>query len=649
MFNTYKKYSLHELNKEMQLMLNQNNKVNHLEMFVATMEDDKLSVTLKPEINSNHQYHGLHPKFDETMLRLFLKKLKINSASEFWKSVEELQNQDVGLMNLIIPNTDLHEEYLIKLHEDKEYKNELEINLLGSAILQIGSHFGYCLYAENKAIYDDIIAFLLDRCSDTTTCFISNDKTLEVKLFGIWSHNYIENICTYFDVICEDNKLIVKRSDKLSTNNNYLCRLLSFKEDWEKYYKLITSDVYYSGVMPCVKKIDYEVDTSYSNRVKYVVFNVVRTTFATVDLMDNAEIMKHDFFIQDSSKNYQKCLYEFNHYEDYLQDKYLYSSTDYCNNDYRAYECKMINKLNQYLKHSLNTHTIAVSSNLVTEDGYLITGKRGSLNIDSGELYCSANGQSEFCDENVEFYRKSVFEDMPTMDYYSKYRIDLRQEIERECMAELGVSSLRSDWKYHGVSYLSINNNVFDSNESYEKSQNVKHRRMHFNVLVSNILPLDFKDVLKTYTIATENFENEIIIGIKTKVFRNSFDLLKIMVITLYHWLENNKSRLFLMLILISVLFGRVNYLSLDANSYFDIAMVLIYFLMTLFEWYKGRKVRKKMVTKYFYLPKYLTNGHLSMIDILNKLSKKANNSKLHAIFRVMYIMHFLELINGDE
>lgn len=57
MLDTHKKYSLHELNKEMQLMLNQNNKVNHLEMFVATTEDDKLSVTIKPELNSNHQYH----------------------------------------------------------------------------------------------------------------------------------------------------------------------------------------------------------------------------------------------------------------------------------------------------------------------------------------------------------------------------------------------------------------------------------------------------------------------------------------------------------------------------------------------------------------------------------------------------------------
>lgn len=50
--------------------------------------------------------------------------------------------------------------------------------------------------------------------------------------------------------------------------------------------------------MPCVKEIEYEKNDSLSDKVKYIVFNVVRTTYATVDAMDNSNVLEHPFFME---------------------------------------------------------------------------------------------------------------------------------------------------------------------------------------------------------------------------------------------------------------------------------------------------------------------------------------------------------------
>lgn len=676
MINSLKKYSLRELNKEMQSMLKENNKVNNLKMFVATRADEKLSVTLKPVPNYDNQYHGLHPKFDETMLKAFLHKLVNNSASEFWKAVELLQKQDTCLMNLIIPDVELSdvkvqdeksnensldEDYLKNLVNNKDCMSELEVSLLGRVILQMSSHYGYCFHSMNKYVYENIKSVLEGLPEALATCFECDDVTLEVKFFGILPQMYIEKICDKYYVTYEESKLFIDLKEN-SLNNNELYELLSFKGDWKEHHKLLTSDVYYSGVMPCVRKIDYEVDPSYSNKVKYIIFRVVRTTFATVDLMDNTKVLNHPFFILDKGIEHQNRMYQFDHYEDYLQSKYLYSGHGNIGDDCADYEKNMIDGLNQYLKHSFNTHTIAVSANLLTDDGYLITGKRGAKNIDSGELYCSANGQSEFCDENVEFYRKSVFEDMPTMEYGSKYRIDLKSEIERESIAELGIYSTSPDWKYYGISYLSINNQVSVTSDGLEESKSVQFRRMHFNVLTSNTLPLSFKEVLKTHQQATENFENEMLIGIKTKVVNSIWGLAKELFEKSYNWLQRNYTNVTIIALIIYMVIGKQKSKIDDLNFYFEFLLLVISIGMWIYNWYRNRDTRGKTYNKFFYLPRHYKNGRLVMSSVLTTLSKnviasksfnrntkKNNNYKLHAIFRVMYILHFIELVEENE
>ena len=69
-------------------------------------------------------------------------------------------------MTLIIPDFstdgDENEEYLLQLINNEKLKENLEINLLGKAVLQMASHFGYEILADDKNIYDSFKKELRD-------------------------------------------------------------------------------------------------------------------------------------------------------------------------------------------------------------------------------------------------------------------------------------------------------------------------------------------------------------------------------------------------------------------------------------------------------------------------------------------------------
>ena len=139
----------------------------------------------------------------------------------------------------------------------------------------------------------------------------------------------------------------------------------------------------------------------------------------------------------------------FYQYEDHVQKQYLHKRTKKEPNQ-RKQEEEEIKRINKYLRYSINTHTIAISANITTDDKFLLISERAAQSIDGDEYYCSANGQSEFRDKNVDFYAKSVLEDLPTMDFDSNYRIDLNGEMNRETVAELGISQFQNEWTYYG-------------------------------------------------------------------------------------------------------------------------------------------------------------------------------------------------------
>ncbi len=148
---------------------------------------------------------------------------------------------------------------------------------------------------------------------------------------------------------------------------------------------------------------------------------------------------------------------------------------------------------------------------------------------------------------------------MPSLDYNSKYRVDLDDEIRREVIAELGICNLSAVWEYYGASYLSKNNfpNKSDENISIEESNKIKNRRMHFNVLSSNKTDLSYKEVLKNSKNAVEKFENSQILGLKISVFSNVFNMIKSYLHEIFKWLLNNNSNIFLVILYISIIFNK--------------------------------------------------------------------------------------------
>lgn len=632
------KQSLEYLNNELQGIV-QNNRVNNLKMFVLSDAKSKLSVTLQPMHETLDMYHGLHPNFNDRLLRLFLSRLHDNTDTEFWMNVRKIQNEDIKLMNLILPSDHCTESFLSSIHANSSLKDELEISLLGKAILHSASHFGYRFKCKDKVIYDLIKQYLIDSKLPRLIFWDIVENERIIKIYGLWPEDQIIPLTSKFNVKLSDDEFWIEHHDDLNANGNQLRQLLMFQGDWEKHFKLLSSEVYYSGVMPCVRKIDYEINPLLQGRVQYLIFHVMRTTFATVDTFDNAHIMIHPFFHTEEARKHLDNLESFDQAEDILQDMYLYSEDEKVGEE--GYDEASIRNINYYLFQSLNTHTVAISVNLITSDGYLIAAKRGKLSIDAGEYYCSANGQTEFMDEHVEFYRKSVYEDMPTMDFQSKYRIDLTNEAQRECIAELGTAAFDVNWKYYGVSYLSIRRQT-----DPDKKDLSPYRRMHFNVMVSNELKNTFKEVDRNHKHATERFENESLVGFKIYVYNNVFDAFIKGALSVFNLLNTNKSRIFLFLIIVSILIGKQSWTILDWSTYYDIVLIIVFILLSIVKFYKNLKIIMRMNINFYFLWNYTKDNQLSLGKLLRGILKK---EKAHAIFSLMYGLHFISIAQTDE
>ncbi len=645
--------------KKLNRFINQkikNNLVNNFNLITIRELGYDLSVILEPDLTYNDVYHGLHPKFSEETLKKFISSLKHNDFDSFWIAVKQLKSE-FNYMNLILYE-DNKNEGIHEITKNTYEKEQLEEALLGKCILQMSTHYGYNIDTKkDEVLFNSVIEFLQSKGIEENIYWSRNYEDLQINLFNIWPSDYIKIFSEKFSFSKVENLIYIQKNSHYE-ENKLLRDLLEYNDKtWEKSYKLINTDTYYSGVMPCVKKIHYKINQIHSTPTQVFTFKVVRTTYATVDAFDNSLINNHAFL---KGSEYGKLVDAFDSYEDELQDTILHYKDEDDDKDSRRvskdtdYESENINceseyikKINEYLKKSLNTHTIAVSSNLVTEDGYLIAAIRGNKSIDSGEIYCSANGQSEFVDENVPFYRRSVYEDLPTMDYFSKSRVDLNNEIQRECISELGITSFDYGWKYNGVSYLSINNKAkYLIRESSKKNYPYEKRRMHFNVLLNNSIPYTFFEVQKAYKSATEYFENKTLIGLKINIHKNKFEFFWQLLLKSYYFIVKNKSEILVLSILFSVILGKTSKNNIDNYFYFELVLFIIYLLILINEKIKKYKMKKDTL---FEKNVFMFNN-IDIMDsynkILNTIKLINNNFKLNGIFIVMlywYVKNLLE------
>lgn len=651
-------FSLHKVNEYLHSRL-KDQEINNIKLF-ACKDKSKISVTLLPLMEEESKYHGLHPKFNIENLLKFLRDNEVNTTEEFWNSVGNLQKKE-KLMNLIIDKHDIYDSKL-KL-SNKEDKLHLESILLGRAILQMCSRFGFKINILDTELAEEFINKLYEAWSKYSDYFkIINDEnkkdknlfwkynrdTSEIFILGIWPKEIIDILSDEYYVKIDEKSLILGKKNISNDNeSNILKQALCFSSKYLEYFTLCNSNIYYSGVMPKVKHIKFNDDIKYSNDVKSITLEVVKTTFATVDFMDNPLIINHAYFKQDLNK--YKHMQIFDNYEDVIQQKYLYSNcciTENTMND--EYEKLEIENINKYLARSLNTNTVAVSSNIVTSDELLIVGKRSNLSIDGGEYYCSVNGQSEFKDENVDFYYQSVYEDLPSLEYNSRYRVDLDNETKRETIAELGICNLNSVWNYYGISYLSRNNfpDNLDSNISLQESMKVNKRRMHFNVLSSNTTDLKYREVLMNSNNAVEKFENSKILGLKLFIYKNKSHKIKVRFIELYNWIENNSSRIFLFILFLTVIFRKDNLTYDDMGGILQFVFLLIYLFIISKEWYDDKNIRKLQTKINYTLSVNNMNIYDEFFEVVQKKSEGKDKVKLHAIFYLMFILFLDDKLN---
>lgn len=677
MKDIFKDYSLKQFNNDISGLI-KDEMVNHIKLFAAT-DEAKISVVLKPEEDETF-YYGVHPEFsDKEMINIVFDK-DSRTETSFWELISKEQNENKWFKL----NKFINFENNFNLEQE-----ELETILLGRSVLQMASHFGFRLHCK-ESIVEKLKQTIVKRWRKESTKLKSdteyftkektyfcqwgkNEKGTYVDFLGIWPSEIIKELDEEFEIRFSSNEGHTEFSieEKVAVNFNsadYITiselyeKVDNSKESndsdnstFKKEFRLRDGNIYYSGTMPRVKRIDYDTDHPSSEQIKYLTMHVERTTFATVDCMDNPIVMLHPFF-KDKERPLYDYLLDFDRYEDRVQEKYLYNQKEESSDGQTQYEKNEIKNINEYLEKSFNTHTVAVSANIETADQYLLVGKRGKGTIDDGEYYCSVNGQSEFNDENVSFYQDSVYEDLPTLNFNSKKRIDLNNEIQRETIAELGISMFEQDWQYYGVSYLSINNKI--NGASYENAAKVTKRRMHFNVLTYNKSYSDFEEIYNNHENVTENFENSFIEGIRLNVYKDWKEFIKYFIEKTSAIAYNHSGIISFSILSITML---INFISGKRNSeissmgvldIFEIAIVLMYITVISVKWFSNKEVRQRRRTIRFDTREFKSHTYDS--NTLSKLFNKFNFNKfswnkkeaefqMHVILKVMFALHFLQ------
>lgn len=250
--------------------------------------------------------------------------------------------------------------------------------------------------------------------------------------------------------------------------------------------KLLVGKVFYSGVLlrPLeIKKQKYNFE---NNGITNYQILYERSSFAAVCAMDDYAV-DHPL-LKESRPNLEK----FFRYDD---DCKLRLSENLSAK--QIGDEQILAHINEYIKCSYNVNQIGVSSNIKTSKNEILFGLRASKNIDDGALYPSVNGNAEVYDEGVQFYKNSVYEDLPTV-YIDQKRSDLQGEIAREAYGEINMLSTKESWSCHG---MILSGNLPESGRI--------RRRCHFNVLFENEIDESLEEIKGRYRKATESFENK--------------------------------------------------------------------------------------------------------------------------------------------
>ena len=202
---------------------------------------------------------------------------------------------------------------------------------------------------------------------------------------------------------------------------------------------LVDNSVFYSGMFLRPLHIVRRKSEHTNKDVLSYTFLFERSSYATVFALDSDRAMYHTLLKED-----RVTVERFFHDEDEAIEALLQEGIT-------------LDTLNRYLHASPNVHQIGVSANIITSDGKTLFAQRGrSVSDGSGEkikIYPGANGNAELISPDVDFYRYSVNEDLPTLSEHD-VRIDFGGELSRETYAELHFMPKPMEWEYYGFCSL---------------------------------------------------------------------------------------------------------------------------------------------------------------------------------------------------
>ncbi|MGX8851823.1 hypothetical protein [Amedibacillus sp. YH-ame10] len=587
------------------------------------------ATTKTPKIDENDTefYYGLHPYFSSKQIIKAIAKGTFRNQENLHEFANCHATDKTSLDSFMgIKNTDVKINFpLFKLHiESLDYLNSMFI----ATLVKMAYNFGFIFKCADKEIISTLKEYkknesLMIDIVDNHVYFPCGIQENSIRFLSSHSFGYI---------IENDNLLLVKDLDNF---NGF------YKEiQLEHYVRLLSNSVYYSGVMPRTIEVSYNNDI-FNNNIDVFTFICERTTFATLDIFDNAYIIDHPLLA-----THKQTLNDFFDKEDEAQ-KYL--TLDYTDQN------SLRKNLNEYLKKSPNTHTIAISGNIETKDKYLIIGKREGKSIDSDTFYPSVNGQTEFRDEFPEIYKTSVYEDYPTLNYNDPYRIDFEGEIQRETFAELNAQLLDANWVYYGFSFLMINN---------ENKTSIRNRRMHFNIIAKNYTKEEFSSIVEAREYATERFENQKIVGLKI----NSFSAGSLFLSILNALNDNWNYIVTLMTGIIILYFGYTiqdGSFSTQIQSFLSVIGILITtitlamkFLDFILRAYKTRWMHQYIFIKKFKKRNYensvnrimhILNRKTSIHSFFRKFRKNQHTWSYHALTQLMIILYYIYQNNDTK
>lgn len=620
-----------------------NNDVNFSQLLFNLSKNSKISIVCKMHskdsyaishvdalngceiVDMDTPYYGLNPKISAE----YIKDLILN------KSFHNLNNfeNSINLLDGMYVLHEMHKQYLPYL--------------LRKSILQAASRFGFKFIINNYSLTNKLeeiiknnVAFEYTEKKEKGKKYKNKkeEKMIEFIILGVATLDDIKLLANDFTFEIKKqnnvNILLLKGKGEGQSFNTFF-EIKNLKD----YLSLVKVKEHYSGVLPKVLKIDTFKTTIDNEIIQNIIITIEKTTFFTYDALTCFKMENHEF-IKNKFKNEINDLWS---KEDDILAK-VFNNTK---------EINYLNYINEYLSKSITTNTIGVSANIESSDGYYFLAERSKVVDDSYSLYCSANGQSEFYDENVPFYNQSVYVDCPTLNVNKNNRIDFVTELSREVAAELGQIDLEKNWEYYGLSCLGINNGVNGNN-------NIVNRRFHFNVLAFNSVRSTAKQVLNNAQHAVEKFENENIYAIKLELYKNYFQKFWFKFKNIIKSILNIKSLITSILAMIIFILTAVSLLNnntvleiinISISSIFAL-IIIIDFIINIIDFIKVNKTIKKRIFKIKYKInsseiKNLENITNISLDKINKIKRKLGNNKktkpnvkYHAISLLMYSLY---------